>query len=301
MTTDTHTTDLTCSCKRQRQLVLEGKGQGVTATALFRGNAGHAALEALHAAFDPDVWRDECTVQACVMRGMEIGFQKAEADGKPITPAVERDAPDIQNELNLLIGHYAERFADYFAQCRLIGVELPVRLTLDVDGVPDNFASHIDLMFVGPDWWNEGSDFMLRVWDWKFKDEAPSPDYVARHLQLGGYANVVRYGKFYKSGQWHEIECGPVGVAIVDMMRCKPYGTSRKDKDTGEYLWKKGDHRDLNRIVHSRVIDERGMARWQDDYSDHVRMKRVGIWPRSPDPISCSNCDVRAYCEEYGK
>ena len=300
MNTETHTTDLTCSCKRQRLLVLEGKEQGETATALFRGNAGHGALEALHVAFDPEQWRESATVEACVQRGIRIAVGKSQDENRPITAAVEKGMDSIRDELIALIGHYAERFADYFAQCQMVGVEVPVRCPIEVDGIVEDFASHLDLLFIGPDWWNEGSDFMLRVWDWKFKAEAPSPEYVSRQLQLAGYAHAVRHGKFHKDEQWHEIQCGSVSVAIVDMMRCKPYGTSKKDGDGG-YVYRKGDDRDLNRIVHSRVIDERGMALWQEDFCEHVRMKRLGIWPKSPDPISCSNCDVRAYCEGYGQ
>lgn len=294
MTTETHTSDMTARCLRQRKLSLQGLEIGQTATALFRGNAGHAALEALHTAFDPEQWLEDEVAHACVVRGMKEAMGKSVSEGRPITAAVERDQVKIETELVTLVSHYAARFSEYFAQCQLVGVELPVRRTIVVDGIDEDFASHVDLLFIGPDWWNEGSDFILRVWDWKFKEVSPTPDYITRHLQLGGYADAIRFGKFYKDGEWHEIQCGEVGVAIVDMMRCKPYLKSGKD-------FKKDDERPLNRIVHSRVIGERGMGRWRNEFADRVRMKRLDLWPMSPDPISCSNCDVRVHCEGYSE
>lgn len=300
MQSETHTTDLTCSCKRQRQLTLEGKALGYTETALFRGNLGHGALETLHRDFDPDLW-DSDIGSACCDAGLGIALEKSESDGRPISTAVDRDQIKLRDEVEKHVQHYIVRLKEYFKCVTLIGVEVPIRCPIEVDGEVEQFASHMDLVGIGPDWWNEHSEFTVKVWDWKFKAESPSPYLIERHPQLGAYAYAVTHGTALVDGQWIKLEGQPISVAIVDMMRMKPYmqKTKGKDSDGNEVQYVKGDHRPLNRIIHSREIGPAGMARWKHDFEDHVRMKRLGIWPKSPDAIGCDNCDVRVHCEGY--
>jgi len=295
-----HTTDLTRECKRQRHLELQSLSVGFTTTALFRGNLGHGALETLHRDYDPADW-DEDVGSECVCAGIKIAHQKAEEDKRPISAAVERDVLKIAGEVEVLVQHYIRRFKEYFSQCHLLGVEVPVRCTISVDGEPVEFASHIDLLFVGPEYWDAHSEFVVRPWDWKFKEQAPTREASERSLQMGSYGYSVANGRVLIGEEWQRLEADVARVAIVDMMRCLPYkqGGSSTSPDGSKRKYAKGDDRSLSRIIHQTTIDESGRKRWLSDFEDHVRMARAGLWPKSPDPIRCKLCDVQVHCEGY--
>ncbi len=69
--------------------------------------------------------------------------------------------------------------------------------------------------------------------------------------------------------------------------------------DSVEVEYKKGDMRPIDRIVYPAPIDEAQAGRIVEMYEMHVRMRRLGLMPASPDPVGCRICESRRWCAHY--
>lgn len=270
-----HSSDLTASCPRAVQLRLEGKAVGEYPTALFRGQLAHAALEIMHG-------RDlEADVNAVVDdEATEKVLATAEAENRPITEAVARELGAIQEEVVEVLELYVKRFADYFAQCKVIGTELPV--SWRADGI--DFASHIDLLFREPN-----GD--LYVWDWKWRSDSPMYGYLSRNMQFAMYAMCCREGRIQIGGEWIALRQWPV-VAWVHLPNLRPYTRAGEG-------YAKGDERPLDRIVREVRYGDASRATILRELELRRAMMTAGLFPAIPDPLGCHLCECQAHCPEH--
>lgn len=291
-----HTSDLINPCRRAVQLRHEGKIIGQTTTALYLGLVFHEAATMVHTM---NLW-DRDSIRSIATKAGKIVSARVLDEGRPKSHAVIEAEPELLAEVCEWIEAYQVRFADYFASARLIGCELPVRLTLDVDGVPAEFASHIDLAFyVG--------DFVY-VWDWKTVEDSPTRDYLRRNKQLGLYHLCFERGRVevptfddlgaLVSKEWVEFGDAPI-VEWVQVRNLMPFKKAQSVKDeTGKVVqYKKGDTRPHNAVVRDVLINNTDAV--IEDLREMVRMDRAGLHPTNPNTTGCHLCDSRTFCKHY--
>lgn len=214
------------------------------------------------------------------------------------------NAADMANELFIMAASYAERFGPRFARIEPLATEVPIRLHTG-DKAPSGaeivLASHLDLLFLdseglfGPKGWV--------VWDWKYRDEAPSPHYLARDKQLSLYWYMLRHGVVHMGSRWVELDvegAGP-GLAWCHLPHLRPFSrrTSVTD-EAGEITeYQKGDYRPEKSVVRSTtrvaaaeaMIRREIMGRWAMlDGAD------VDAVPSAPTPTGCAFCDSERWC-----
>lgn len=284
-----HSTQLTAACLRRVELTLAGKASGYTTGALYVGNVCHAAIRAMHERGQK--WdRTEC--ESAVLAGALVADQTAKDDRRPLSEAVAAGRTDHLAEALKLVYAYACR-CRLPEGSRLLGCELPIRATWDVDGEPIDFASHLDMLYRTP-------GGVLTVRDWKSGSDSPSRVFLGRNLQLAAYCLAVGTGEVCIDGDWVAFEDFPA-VEWCHLRNLLPYGkaTTTKDDDGNVAEFKKGDPRPLRSalvpVVHT---DEGRDAAWAE-IATRVRMMRAGYWPTSPDPEGCRCCDVRADCPSF--
>lgn len=280
-----HTTELTAECMRSVELRLSGKAVGFATSALYRGLLFHEAARLLHvdARWDSDV-------SSIVLDAAKIVAATLAEEGRVLSAACDRERPNTMAECVKLVGWYRERFAKRFAAAKLIGCEVPVRWTLNVDGDPVEFATHIDLLYREHD--------SLSLWDWKTGEDGTDYEHLARNMQLGMCAMAVAHGELCVGGEWMSFEELP-SVAWINANALAPYGRGGKGKgdDGVERAYTKGQLRPMRAVVWGmNIIDEGAIL---DEFSVRVRMRRLGLWPTSPAPQRCMVCECRKACPTF--
>lgn len=303
-----HTTDLSQSCMRRVQLTHAGKALKECTTALYLGLLFHEAAQHWH--LYPTVGMSER------MRIAESALlARLKKEDRPLTEAVARDRSAHMLTVCEWLELYIARFEPMFRHCKIIGVELPVRFTVDVDGVPQDFASHIDLLF-------RDENGMLRVWDFKtgdtsggdpfFVDEkgakhhlempnahhGPTRAYIDRNMQMGMYYHAVTNGEVYLGGEW--LSFGETCIVEwVDVRRLEPVkrATTITDARGKSLSLLKGDLRPTNAVVFELLVNNEQAV--IDEFSTRVRMFRAGLFPTNPDPIGCHLCDCKFACPRW--
>jgi hypothetical protein len=175
----------------------------------------------------------------------------------------------------------------------LVGLELPCRMTLVLDGVPINFASHIDAL-VRHSWG-------YSILDWKWRMDSPTQAGLDRDLQLGMYRLMADRGHFLIGGGWRVLE-GRARVGIVHLPYLRPVGrkTSWVDPETGEQIeLLKGDARPIERAV--RWANHRHLVAIVSAFEERVRMIRAGLFPAMPSMVECMTCESEAWCSRFDR
>lgn len=272
-----HTTDLSSRCMKRVELRAMGRVLPEVTGAMFRGSLAHAYTEAWHkqTTVDLDAFVHEQTV----------------TKGRVLSQATLRDLDKIDAECREMRDLYVDRFAEYFAACKVIGVEVPIRWTVDVDGRPAEFASHMDILYRTP----EG---LLAVDDWKTGDKDWDTEFVQRSIQLGMYFLAVQYGAVLLGDQWVEMSEAPL-VRMIDLDALWPYSkTTEAVDDNGEKrTFKKGDVRPMSRIAHPLLVNNEAAV--LDQFKTMVRMDRHGLYPMNPTDTGCRVCECRAACPKW--
>jgi hypothetical protein len=215
------------------------------------------------------------------------------AENRPITPAADRDAAETGTEVAELIGHYIRRFSGWFAHSKLIGVEVPIRLTTKVDEQVQEFASHVDLLYRDP----HGN---LCIDDWKTGDSDWDGEHVHRSMQVGMYYLAGMLGSVCLDGEWVELGESP-HVCIVDVDALWPYSrkVTAKDESGADRQYVKGDDRPLSSIRWEVLVTNEA-AIW-DEWSTRVRMFRAGLYPTNPTATGCRVCDSSHACPTWSR
>lgn len=277
-----HTSDLTAACLRAVQLRHEGKVIASGTEALVKGSLFGACAQVVH---ERGKWAMSDAPGIVVETAPKVRVSLAE-ENRPVSEAVAANWTDILAEVERHVAQYIGRFAGYFASCKLIGCEVPIRATWDVDGEPVDFASHLDLFFrdtVGDLW----------VWDWKFRKEGPTPQYLARNMQFGGYSRAVETGEVLIDGEWVGFGTRP-RLAWIHAPSLLPYG---RGGTAGERSWKKGEARPLDTIV--RAMEYTNAPAFDAEFATRVRLMRANLWPTNPDPIGCKVCESKHECPSF--
>lgn len=289
MITEVHTSQLTASCLRRAQLTLEGKAVGFTTGALFVGNIVHAALRHLHEG-DTDWKRTDC--ESAVIAGAAVAEQTATAARRPLSDAVLAGKAEHMAEALKLVYAYATR-------CRLpdgaklIGCELPIRATWEVDGEPFDFASHLDML------WRDPRGRLL-VRDWKSGSDSPSRMFLARNLQLAAYHLAVGTGEVCVGGDWLAFDTYPA-VEWCQLRNLLPFGKATTTKDDAGKLteYKKGDAHPLRSALLTVDYTDAGRDAAWAEIATRVRMMRADLWPTNPDAEGCRHCDCQPHCPSF--
>lgn len=281
-----HSSPLTSSCLRRTKLTINGLASGYTTGALFVGNVAHAALRWMH---EKDRW-DAC--ETAIVNGAVIAEKQADDDNRPLSEAVVASKEEHLDTARKLVQAYADkcRLPD---GSRLIGCELPIRASWEVDGEPFEFASHLDMLWRRP-------NGTLVVRDWKSGDDSPSAMYLSRNMQLGAYHLAVGEGEVCVSGEWLAFDAYP-SCEWVHLRNLLPYGraTTTKDDDGNIVKFEKGESRPLRSALIDIEYNDRGRQAIRDEMALRVRMMRAGFWPTNPDPEGCRHCDVKPHCPAF--
>ncbi len=281
-----HTTDLVQSCMRRVQLTHAGRAVKECTTALYLGLLFHEAAQEWHKFPTIDMPERMRIAQSVLLARLKT-------ENRPLTDAVARDLAEHAKTVREWLELYVERFEPMFRQCKIIGVELPVRLTIEVDGVPQDFASHIDLLF-------RDENGMLRVWDFKTGEKSPTRAFIDRNMQLGMYHLAILDGEVFHHGEWLSFGEASI-VEWVDVRRLEPLkkATSITDARGKELPLEKGDLRPSNAVVFELMVNNPQFIR--DEFAIRTRMIRAGLFPTNPDPVGCHLCDCKYACPHWAQ
>ena len=217
---------------------------------------------------------------------------RAGTENRPLTPSVLESRTQIWAEVVEIALQYGARVATIID--KLIGVEVPIRMTLaDQNGEAIDFASHLDLI-------GRNKAGQLVVWDWKWRDEDPSYDYLVRNLQLGLYWLAVRRGEILIDGEWVAMDEAPE-VSWVHLPNLKVYSrkTKRRGPDGEDIEFAAGDLRPMETIVKHAPFRSESAIR--DEVALRVSMMRAGLYPTNPQPDGCRFCESRQFCTRFSE
>lgn len=278
------TTPLMANCLRSVQLRREGKIIGGTGEALFKGVLGHEMLQ-----------RRLLGTGIPTSDLVAWTIQKQRDENMPCSASVIENATKYAAEVELVVEQYMKRVAPSIAT--LIGCELPIRCTINIDGEQVEFQSHIDVLYRDTEGW-------LTIADFKFRDESATRPYLERNMQLGMYWYAARHGsiRIEESMDLWVQYVEPVRCVLVDMWGFKPY--SRKTAyidDNGEpQEGAKGDTRPLHTIVKHCNFQDAAEGWLIEELTTRVRMMRANLWPMNPSPQGCMTCQSRPHCKPFG-
>ena len=141
------------------------------------------------------------------------------------------------------------------------------------------------------------------VFDWKWRAEQPSHQYLARNMQFALYYMMVKYGN---------LKCGPEGFEWVDfgeppvlvwfhLSSLKPYSrrTTAFNDQGEEQEFVKGDWRPTRSILYRVEYDPEQEPNIISELQMRGKMIENDIFPLNPDPVSCRICDAEAFCTRF--
>lgn len=281
MTTEIHTTDLIAPCMKSVELRLAGKILGECPGAMWRGLLFHEVLRLCHVAKDFSFQ----SINRAVVDAPDLIAEVLRKENRKVTVATVESTAITQAEVAKLCGHYGERV--YPRVKRLIGCELPVRVT--IEGF--EFASHLDLV-----WRDERGS--LHIDDWKSGQDSPTYPFLNRNLQLGLYSYAVARGQVLVDGEWIEFEQVPM-VSWIHLNNLAPYARKTKGKDDSgtEREFSAGEHRPLSRIIYSPDLSN--LDAIEAALLERARMMEAGFFPASPSEQGCLLCPSRGWCPSF--
>ena len=293
-----HSGDLTEPCARKVQLWHEGKFVSEMPTAMYRGSVAGKALERLHVSGDWSV--DGCT--QAMIHAVGAVQDDLKAEKRTLTEAVITNRQEIHEDVARCVMDYAKRFGKRFAACKQIGCELPIRWTMERDdGEPIYFASHLDLLFRDVDGvWGKGEGRLI-WWDWKWRQDAPSNEYLVRNHQFILYQLAVLHGQvMIDDDLWIDFGEWPA-CAWVHLPYLKPFGRATKAlSDNGDVEhYAKGDTRPDRAIVRWAIFRRDRQDDMAGELLERVKMFEAGVFPMTPDPIGCQLCESRQWCPRF--
>ncbi len=288
---EVHTSDLTKPCLRQVDLRLRGKAIGSTQSAKAWGLLWHEAVQTCHA----DKRFDSPHAMAIVAPAWERVQAKCKEENSPLSPTVTRDLTTMCAEVASLLPVYGERVVPLLG--KVIGCELPIRATIEVDGEDVDFASHLDLLCRTPSG--------LMVVDWKTGEDCPAFYELSRNMQFGMYAYAVKHGAVLVDGEWLEFGEWP-SLTWCHIRNLKGFGraTTVKEYDpatgeTTETPYAKGQQRPIEKIMVPSGVYPEGEGEILRRFTEHVRLRRMGIMPATPGE-HCRFCDSVRFCDDLG-
>ena len=275
--TEIHTSDLTADCLARVELRHNGRAIGETPTALYCGNLFHESANLL--------LTKGGEIGQCIEDASKIVSAKAAEERRPLTKTVLEKRIGLNAEVMEWLVHFDHRIRSRYA--KIIGVEVPVRMTLVVDGQPQEFASHVDVLF-------RDANGTLSIDDWKTGEDVPTLEYLVRNMQFGAYAHAAMHGEFLIDNEWTAFDEQAI-VNWVHIRNLTPYTRKTKVAEgDAEKVYERGDVRPLQRIVFPAPIIS--TQAWLDEFAIRIRMARAGLFPTNPSPAGCFLCESRQWC-----
>jgi hypothetical protein len=285
-TGDIHSTDLVRPCMREVQLTRAGRAVRYCTTALYQGLLFHAVAQHWHERRDYTLPIDDGIMQ----RAAVSLANKLREERRPMTGPVADAQAELKAEVREWADAYVRRYADWYAGAKVIGCELPVRWSCDVDGKREDFASHIDLLLRVGD--------QLYVRDWKTGKEAPTRAYLDRNMQMGMYALAIAEGDVLLDGDWVSFGDVPVvqWVHVRGLLPVKRV-TDMTDETGATIRLAKGDLRPDNYCA--RDIEVLNFDAIKAEFATRARMFRAGLFPTTPTIEGCQVCEARQACPHW--
>lgn len=279
----------------------------------MRGIVAGESLQLLHrlAEDDPALWggcageQDLLPIDGASAGIVEGSWRSTivqlQAERRTISEAVVQGQHDIRAECTAALRQYAARFGERFKRCELVGCEVPVRM--EAAGI--RFASHVDLCFVDTRGAMHGTKGAFCIWDYKFREDAPTRAFLARNLQFGLYWLAARRGEFLLSEDMQHwatpAKDTPCETAWIHLPYLKPFGraTTYKDDDGREVMARKGDMRPDRMIVRECGFRDCNADAVLHDIMQHVELIRSGIDLAIPDELGCHLCECEPWCRRH--
>lgn len=295
---DLHSSDFTASCLHEMALKRQGHYIADMPRAMYRGNWAGKVLEHLHR---DNHWDDDSFVSAVRWATTDVQDDLVK-EKRQLTQSVIDNREAIHKETAKICQQYMIRFGPRFKECKLIGCELPIRWTLEHPSLdkPASCASHLDLLFRDPKGvWGRGENRLI-WWDWKYREEVPTFDYLGRNqqfimYQLGLYEGQVMIGDdWIDFGEW-------AASAWIHLPNFKVYEkkTKGKDDDGNPCVYLKGDSRPDRSIIRWTNFRRDRAPQMKEPLAVRARMVQLDLHPTNPSPIGCSICQSRDWCERF--
>ncbi len=284
---EVHTSDLTSNCDMRVQLKHQGFYTDEMATACFRGRLAEEAVQYLH---QNDLWSD-ADARASIPWANAAVDKSIEEEGTTLTDSVVEKRDDIAKEVLRVVKAYVERLGPWFKSHTLVGLQVPMNLTLDKGGrygISDDghsmsegrqlFASHIDMI-------TRDVNGTLWFFDWKYTESAIITAMI-RSPQFALYYLAGRHGSFLLDpvlDTWASFEQWPV-IAMIHLPSLKPWGkkgTCRDDQGV-EVEYARGAERPMNRILRDVPFKPEREDAIAEMLLSKVRAWRDGHFPMKP-------------------
>lgn len=284
MIDEMHTSDMTNQCMYAVKLRHEGKIIGEMPSALYAGNLWHEAAPLYHLGGCVN------NPSPIVYKASQIVRDKSKIENRPFTDAVERDITEHQEWCSRMLGLYDDRFGAYFRDCKLIGCEVPLRITIPFGEGHQDFATHTDMMFRDP-------NGRLALLDWKTGDDAPTNHYLSRNLQFFLMWLGVGEGSAKIGDDWIDFaEYPDMYWFHVDNLEPYKRAGSGKGPDGEPVSYVKGDKRPTDKIMYRVPMMEECRHNLMDELHTRISMNKLGMFPRNPDPVRCHLCSSNMFC-----
>jgi hypothetical protein len=143
------------------------------------------------------------------------------------------------------------------------------------------------------------------VVDWKTGEDCPAFYELSRNMQFGMYAYAVKHGAVLVDGEWLEFGEWP-SLTWCHIRNLKGFGraTTVKEYDpatgeTTETPYAKGQQRPIEKIMVPSGVYPEGEGEILRRFTEHVRLRRMGIMPATPGE-HCRFCDSVRFCDDLG-
>ncbi len=134
----------------------------------------------------------------------------------------------------------------------------------------------------------EHPDGTWELVDFKTSKAAPPQVFVDLDLQLGLYSWAMKHGTFLANGKLIQPNRLPERQTLYFLRHHIPYKRATGGKQAGE---ERGDPR----LTTTRSAEQ--LKALKADVSSVARMIRLGLFPRSPDPMKCGVCGYQQACK----
>ncbi len=286
-----HSGDLTERCMAKAMFRRKGQVKAEYPKAMYRGQLGGRVLQYFHEHIDCDQWANEDLIDDVVEVEDEALNNEAHHERRPPTKAVNIGKEALLDEVDKHCSHYLRRLAPRFDECDLVGTELPCRLTIEhPEWGTTKFASHLDLVF--------REHGQLHIWDFKWRKERPTYQYLCRDLQMGLYYLMATEGSIQTDASldlWVDMKEFP-RMGMVDLTNFKPYAKATTRDGTS---YKKGDDRPLDSLILEWENEPSRADAIKSALLQRVVMMQHGIYPTSPDPVGCMLCESSDWCPSF--
>lgn len=274
-----HSTHLSTICMRAVYHREKGEVDGLMETALYTGCLNDELMNRMHT--KDGLLTGRLPVEDC----MDFVVQKAKSERRTFAPAVQRDKDDIAEEVARNAEHYRERMGEYFSKCKIIGVQIGMRFTLECGLGEVHYATHNDLLFRNP------ADELVNL-DFKWKEKKQTVDELSRHPQPAMMHLAIVEGQCNIGGKeddWVMFNEMPV-MWWVDSRNFKAYMKASPDG-----LFKKGDVRPLDKLITEFRLTEENHETMKDELLERPVIASAGMWPKTVGD-HCNYCPSLGAC-----